>query len=56
MEYNNPETLEKTSITLKTIPKELLLQIEEQINTNKSIRKNPEKTYRIIIQKNKFRF
>ncbi len=56
MEYNNWEIGEKASITIRTIPKELLLQIEEQMNTNKSIRKNPEKTYKVIIQNNKTKF
>lgn len=56
MEYNNRETGEKTSITIKIVPKELLLQIEEQMNTNKSIRSNPEKTYKVIIQNNKTKF
>ena len=56
MEYINSKAGEKTSITLRATPKELLLQIEEQMNTNKSIRKNPDKTYKLIIQNNKTKF
>ena len=56
MEYSNREVREKTNITIKTVPKELLLQIEEQMNTNKSIRNNPDKTYKVIIQNNKTKF
>lgn len=56
MEYINSKAGEKTSITLRATPKELLLQIEEQMNTNKSIRKNPDKTYKVIIQNNKTKF
>lgn len=56
MGQGDPKAAKRTGITLNRIQKELLQQIEEQINTNNSIRNNPEKTYRAIIQNSSFRF
>lgn len=52
MKDKKKKTTKTTTNSIKKIPDELLAEVEEQINTTKSIRSNPNCTYEALIQKN----